>query len=82
MIRPWYLTLHLNGPLVQTYLAARLERWAAEKDFMDTWVTPEQTVPIAPVEAASGAYMDAAFEAEMAAYVAALTESPGLPVGP
>lgn len=75
MTHPEYLTLHVNGPLVQAYLAARLERHQAERDFtvtgcgtLDGW--------------SAGNYMEAAWQAEGAAYHVACTERPHLPVGP
>ncbi|MCX4912883.1 hypothetical protein [Streptomyces sp. NBC_00687] len=82
MLKPWYLTLDGNGPRVQEYLAAQLERHQAERDFIATWATPDPMAPQTEAETLAGAYMDAAWEAECAAYVAAWTEYPDLPVGP
>lgn len=82
MACPEYLTLHLNGPLVRAYLAARLERHQAERDFEATWITSDPMQPQTEAETLAGAYMEAAWQAEGAAYHVACTERPHLPVGP
>lgn len=82
MLKLWYLTLDGNGPRVQEYLAARLERHEAERDFMETWVSDDPAVPLTRVEADAADYMEAAWRTECAAYLAAGEEHPDLPVGP
>lgn len=75
MPAPWYLTLHVNGPQVQAYLAARLERHQAERDFMET--------ERGTLDAwSAGNYMESAWQTECDAYLEARIENPALLVGP